>query len=125
MVILGGSESLSSSDRESGVSGDEVSHNATSSLESNVEGSHVKSGNLIKLLVFSREDGRLDSGTIGNTLITVNVRVESLSLEGLGKDALNFGDFARSSNKYDLINVFRGKSGFFNASLNGSSNLLH
>ena len=72
-----------------------------------------------------REDGRLDSGTIGNTLITVNVRVESLSLEGLGKDALNFGDFARSSNKYDLINVFRGKSGFFNASLNGSSNLLH
>jgi len=94
LVILGGSKSLGSSDRESGVSGDEVSHNTTGSLESNADRGHVNSGNFLKvLLVFSGENGRLNSGSVSNSLISVNVSVESLSLEGLSKNALNLGDF--------------------------------
>jgi len=99
LVILGGGEDLGRSDRNSSVSGDEVSHNTSSSLDSNGKGGHVKSNQVLNGLIFSGENGRLDSGTESNTLIRVNVLVQSLSSEDASKDTLDFGDSAGASNK--------------------------
>lgn len=120
-----GSESLSSSNGDGSVSRDEVSHNTSSSLDSNGKRSTVKSNNGGEVvLFFSRKDSGLNGSSISDTLIRVAVLVQSLSIEAISKDALDSGNSARSTDEDDLINVFNSKSSFLNTSLDRVGNFL-
>jgi len=73
LVISIGSESLLLLGWDSCVSWDEDGHNFTGSLNTLGEWSDIEKKQVFYVLTsFSREDGSLDGGTIGNGLIWVN-----------------------------------------------------
>jgi hypothetical protein len=82
LVIGVGGEGLGLLGWNGCVSLDDISHDTTSSLDSHGERSNIKKQKLLGLLVtLTSENGSLDSGTIGNSLIWVDGLVELFAVE--------------------------------------------
>ena len=93
LVVSVGGESLLFLGGNTGVSGDEDSHDTTSGLDTLGEGSDIQKEEILDLLgTLTGEDSGLNGSTVSNSLIGVDGSVEGLSVEEILKEVLNLGD---------------------------------
>ena len=59
--------------------------------------------------VDSRKDASLNSGTVGDSFIRVQLLVQTLSIEVFSQHALNFWDSSRSTDQHNLIDLGFGQ----------------
>jgi len=59
----------------------------------------------------AREDGSLDSSTIGDSLIRINRLVKLTTAEVLGHQRLNLGNTGGTTDKNNIVDLFAGNLG--------------
>ena len=101
LVVREGREDLGLLGGDGGVSGNELGHHTTSSLNTEREGSNIEKQDLVGGLggSITGQDGGLDGGTVGNSLIGVDGLVGLLSVEIVGNELLDPWDASGPSNK--------------------------
>ena len=112
LVVGISGEDLGLFGRDSGVSGDNNTHNTSNGLNTlgkrgDIEEEHI----LDRLVSLSTENGSLDGSTVGNSLIGVDGLVEDLSVEEVGEHGLDLGDSGGSTNEDNLVNLSLGHIG--------------
>jgi len=120
LVVGISGEDLGLFGRDSGVSGDNNTHNTSDSLNTlgkrgDIEEEHILNGGGLR----SVENGGLDGGTVSDGLIGVDGLVKGLSTEEVGEHSLDLGDSGRSSNENDLVNLGLGGVGVLHNVLYG------
>ena len=107
LVVGEGGEDLGLLGGDSGVAGDELGHHATSSLDTERQGSNVEQENLVGGLGRSvtRQDSSLDGSAVGNSLIGVDGLVGLLAVEVVGNELLDAGDTGGTTDKDDLVDL--------------------
>jgi len=125
-LIVGiGGEDLRFLGRNGSTSGDQGSHDSTSSLDTQTKGSSIKDDNILDFLVLhSGEDGGLDGSTIGHSLIRIDTLVGFLSIEELLNHVLDLGDTGRTTNQDDFVNHGLRETGILENLLQGGNTLL-
>merc|ERR1712032_230385 len=104
LVVRVGGEGLGLLGGDGGVAGDEGSHHTSSGLETQSERGHIEKKEIVELLVaLSLQDGGLDSGTIGNSLIGVDGFGGLLAVEEVLEELLDLGDTGGSSDQDNLV----------------------
>uniref|UniRef100_A0A7S3NEG7 NAD-specific glutamate dehydrogenase n=1 Tax=Aureoumbra lagunensis TaxID=44058 RepID=A0A7S3NEG7_9STRA len=105
LVVGEGREDLRLLGGDGSVSGDELGHHTTSGLNTERERGDIQEEDLVGGLArgVTRENGSLDSGTVGNSLIGVDGLVGLLSVEVVGDELLDTGDTGRSTDEDDLV----------------------
>ncbi len=100
-----GGEDLGLLGGDSGVALDERSHDTTSSLDTDGQWSDVEKQDLAGGLGggITGENGGLDSGTVGNSLIGVDGLVGLLAVEEVGDHLLDLGDTGGTTDQDDLV----------------------
>ena len=115
LEISSGGEDLGLLGGNSGVAVDQTSEDTTEGLDTEGEGSDIEEE---KVLDLTGEDGTLDSGTDGNSLIGVDglgrVTAED-GLDGLG----NLGHAGHTTNEDDLLDVLGGEVGILESLADG------
>jgi len=112
LVVGISGEDLGLFGRDSGVSGDNNTHNTSDGLNTlgkrgDIEEEHILNGGGLR----SVENGGLDGGTVSDGLIGVDGLVKGLSTEEVGEHSLDLGDSGGSSNENDLVNLGLGGVG--------------
>lgn len=105
LVVGEGREDLRLLGGDGGVTGDKLGHHTTSGLNTERERGDIEEQNLVGGLArgVTGENGSLDSGTVGNSLIGVDGLVGLLSVEVVGDELLDTGNTGRSTDKDDLV----------------------
>ena len=105
LVVGEGREDLRLLGGDGGVTGDELGHHTTSGLDTERERGDIEKQDLVGGLAggVTGENGSLDSGTVGNSLIGVDGLVGLLSVEVVGDELLDTGDTGRSTDEDDLV----------------------
>jgi len=106
LVVSECGESLGLLGGDGGVALDESSHDTASGLNTDRERSDVEQQDLVGGLGrgVTREDGSLDSSTVGNSLIGVDGLVGLLAVEEVGDHLLDLGNTGGTTDKDDLVN---------------------
>jgi len=120
LVVGISGEDLGLFGRDSGVSGDNNTHNTSDGLNTlgkrgDIEEEHILNGGGLR----SVENGGLDGGTVSDGLIGVDGLVKGLSTEEVGEHSLDLGDSGGSSNENDLVNLGLGGVGVLHNVLYG------
>ncbi|ROW17094.1 hypothetical protein VPNG_01039 [Cytospora leucostoma] len=107
LVVGEGREDLGLLGGDGGVAGDELGHHATSGLNTDGERRDIQKQDLVGGLGagVTRQDGGLDGGTVGNSLIGVDGLVGLLAVEVVGDQLLDTGDTGGTSDQDDLVDL--------------------
>lgn len=107
LVVGEGGEDLGLLGGDGGVAGNELGHHTPSGLDTHGEGSDVKQQNLVGRLGagVTGENGSLDCGTVGDSLIGVDGAVGLLAVEVVGDELLNAGDTGGATDEDDLVDL--------------------
>jgi hypothetical protein len=107
LVVREGGEDLGLLGGNGGVAGNELGHHATSSLDTEREGSDIEKQDLVGGLGGSvtGENSSLDGGTVGNSLIGVDGAVRLLAVEVVGDELLDTGDTGGTTDEDDLVDL--------------------
>lgn len=120
LVVVNGGEGSALVAGDGGVSGEHDSEDVT--LHGNTQG---QGGDIQEDQVggggvgLSGEDGGLDGGSVGNSLIGVDGLVELSSTEELGDEGLDLGDTGGSSDEDDVLDLGGGDLGVLEDLLDG------
>jgi len=97
LLLLGGDAS---------VAGNEHSHDTTSGLDTLGKRGDIEQKEILDLLAtLTREDGSLDGGTEGDSLIWVDRSVELLAVEEVLEHGLDLGDTGGATDEDDLVDL--------------------
>lgn len=106
LVIRVGGEGLGLLGGDGGVSLYKGGHHASSSLNSQTEGSDVQQQQILNCLgLVSGENGSLDGSTVGDSLIRVDGLVELLAVEEVLQQLLDLGDTSGASDKDNVVDL--------------------
>ena len=84
------------------------------------EGSNIKEKEVLGLVrSLTSENGGLNSGTVGNSLIRVDGLVQLAATEELRDHRLDLGDTSGTANEDDVVNLLAGHLGILENLLNG------
>merc|ERR1711971_489644 len=108
LVVGSGGEDLALLGGDDGVSGDELGHDSSNSLDSKSQGVNIKKHDVSGVLL-SREDAGLNSSSVGNSLIRVDSLAGLLAIKVLLDKLLDLGNPGGTSDKNYLVNVLLGK----------------
>jgi hypothetical protein len=105
LVVAEGGEDLGLLGGDSGVALDESSHDTTRGLDTDGKRRDVEKQDLGGRLGggITRQDGGLDGGTVGNSLVGVDRLVGLLAVEEVGDHLLHLRDTGRSTDQDDLV----------------------
>jgi len=120
LIVGVGGEDLRLLGRNSGVSGNENSHDTTGSLNTEGKRGNVEKEEILDIgVALTSENGSLDSGTIGDGLIGVDGSVEGLAVEEVRKHLLNLGNSGGSTDEHDFVDLALGETRVLEHILNG------
>ena len=107
LVVREGRENLGLLGGNGGVARNELGHHATSGLDTHGEGSDIEKQDLVGRLGagVTRENGSLDGGTVGNSLIGVDGAVGLLTVEVVGDELLDTGNTGGTTDEDDLVDL--------------------
>lgn len=103
LVISCSREDLGLAGRDDSVTGDELCHDASSSLNTKGQGVNIHENDLRGTFV-SREDTTLDSSAKGNSLIRVDTLGGLLAAKELLKECLDLRDTSGTTDENDIVN---------------------
>merc|ERR1719429_257599 len=104
LVVGVGGEGLGLLGGDGGVPLDERGHHTSSSLDTQGQRSNIQEQQVRHSLGgVSSEDGGLDSGSIGHSLVRVDALVQLLAIEEVLQQLLDLGDSGGSSNQDNII----------------------
>jgi len=126
LTILGGGEGLLLDGGDGSVTGNNDGHDTTLHLNSEGEGNDIQEQKILGLGVTGLvgQDGGLDGGTVGDSLIGVDGLVQLLSVEELGKKSLDLGDTGGTTDQDDLIDLLLGELGILKDLLDGLNGVV-
>ncbi|KUI67228.1 NAD-specific glutamate dehydrogenase [Cytospora mali] len=107
LVVGEGREDLGLLGGNGGVARDELGHHTTSGLNTQRQRCDIQKQDLVGGLGagVTRQDGGLDGGTVGNSLIGVDGLVGLLAVEVVRDQLLDTGDTGRTSDQDDLVDL--------------------
>lgn len=107
LVVGEGREDLRLLGGNGGVAGNELGHHTTSGLDTEGQRGNIEKQDLVGGLGGSvtGENGGLDGGTIGNSLIGVDRLVGFLAIEVIGDKLLDAGNTGGATDKDDLVDL--------------------
>jgi len=112
LLVSSGSELLALLGGDGGVPGDKSRHDTAGSLNSLGERGNINKEHVLDSLgLVTGENGSLDGGTVGNSLIGVDGAVKNLSVEEVGEHGLDLGDTGGTTNEDNLVDVSLGGIG--------------
>merc|ERR1719189_1968942 len=104
LVVAVGGEGLGLLGGDGGVPLDEGGHHPASSLDTERQRSHVQQEKVRDgLALVPSEDGGLDSGSVGHSLVRVDGLVELLTVEEVLEKLLDLGDPGGASDQHDVV----------------------
>lgn len=120
LVVLNSGEGAGLVGRDGGVAGDDNTEHITLHGDTKGEGGDIEEKEVLGLVRgLASEDGSLDSGTVGNSLIGVDGLVQLTAVEVLRDEGLDLGDTGRATNKDDVVDLVTGHLGILENLLNG------
>ena len=112
LVVLDSGEDTGLVARNGGVTGNNDTENVTLHGNTERERRNVKEEQVSGLVAgLVGQDGGLDSGTVGNSLVGVDALVELAATEELGDKRLDLGDTGGTTDKDDVVNLLGGDLG--------------
>lgn len=107
LVVGEGGEDFGLLGWDSSVSGNELGHLATSSLDTERQWGNIEEQDLVGGLGagITREDSSLDSSTVGNSLVGVDRLVGLLAVEEIGDELLDSWDTGRATDEDNLVDA--------------------
>merc|ERR1719259_757597 len=117
LVVLSSGESLGLLGGDDGVTGDQLGHHTSNSLNSKGEGVHIQK-NKVTGVFLSRQDTSLHSSSVCDSLIRVDASGWLLSIEEFLDKLLDLGNTSGSTNKHNLVDFIFLEISIF-------QNLLH
>lgn len=122
LVISSGREDLALAGRDSGVTGNQLSHDSTGGLDTKGQGVDIHENDTRSTLLTGKDSG-LDRSTECNSLIGVDA-LGSLLVEEVLNELLNLGDTSGTTDKNDVVNVGLLELGVLENLLNRLHSLL-
>mmetsp|Transcript_6588 Transcript_6588/g.17841 ORF Transcript_6588/g.17841 Transcript_6588/m.17841 type:complete len:707 (-) Transcript_6588:24-2144(-) len=120
LVVGVGGEDLLLLGGDGGVAGDEHGHHAADSLETHGEGGDVEEEEVLHLLVaLTGEDGSLDGGAVGDSLVGVDGLAQLLAVEEVGEEGLHLGNAGGTADEDNLVDRVLVNLGVAEALLDG------
>merc|ERR1719259_582944 len=117
LVVLSSGESLGLLCGDDGVTGDQLGHHTSNSLNSKGEGVHIQKHEVTGVFL-SRQDTSLHSSSVCDSLIRVDASGWLLSIEEFLDKLLDLGNTSGSTNKHNLVDFIFLEISIF-------QNLLH
>lgn len=112
LVVLNGGEDTRLVGGDGGVAGDDDTEDITLHGDTEGEGGDIEEEEVLGLVRgLAGEDGSLDGGTVGNSLIGVDGLVELAATEELGNERLDLGDTGGSTDEDDVVDLLAGDLG--------------
>merc|ERR1719259_206373 len=117
LVVLSSGESLGLLCGDDGVTGDQLGHHTSNSLNSKGEGVHIQKHEVTGVFL-SRQDTSLHSSSVCNSLIRIDASGWLLSIKEFLDKLLDLGNTGGSTNKHNLVDFILLEISIF-------QNLLH
>merc|ERR1712183_840913 len=125
LVVAVGGEDLGLLGGDGGVPLEEGGHHPASSLDTERQRSHVKQEKVRDgLALVSSEDGGLDSGSVGHSLVRVDGLVQLLTIEEVLQQLLDLGAPGGASDQHDVVDGALVHLGVPHGLLNGLQGTL-
>jgi len=129
LVVSVGGEGLGFLGRNGGVALDELGHDTTSGLKTHGQRSNIQKQQVLDGRVAATgEDGSLDGGTVGDSLIGVDGTVWLLAVEELLDELLDLRDTSGTTDKHDIVDLALVETGVAHALLarsDGVTEVVH